>query len=81
MQNISETKHFGFRVQYETQNGFRIEHETHFVRLASTPMNITIIQCYAPTSQYDDDMIEEFYDDVAIPVSYTHLTLPTNREV
>ena len=28
----------------------------------------------------DDDQIDDLLDD-AIPVSYTHLTLPTNREV
>ena len=32
-------------------------------------MNITVIKCYAPTSQYDDDMIEEFYEDVAILIN------------
>jgi len=30
------------------------------LRLASSPMNMTIIQCYAPTSQYDENDIEAF---------------------
>jgi len=28
-------------------------------------MNVTIIQCYAPTSQYDEDDIEAFYEDTS----------------
>ena len=32
------------------------------IRLRATPFNITIIQPYAPTSDYDDDAVEDFYD-------------------
>ena len=31
------------------------------IRLSSTPFNITIIQAYAPTTDYNDDQVEEFY--------------------
>ena len=34
------------------------------LRLASTLMNVTIIQCYAPTSQYGNDVVETFYDKI-----------------
>ena len=32
------------------------------IRLMSSPFNITIIQAYAPTTDYYDDNIEDFYD-------------------
>ena len=32
------------------------------IRLRAVPFNITIVQAYAPTSDYDDNGIEEFYD-------------------
>ena len=32
------------------------------IRLRASPFNITIIQAYAPTSDYDDDAVEDFYD-------------------
>ena len=32
------------------------------VLLRAVPFNITIVQTYAPTSDYDDNQIEEFYD-------------------
>ena len=31
------------------------------IRLRAVPFNITIVQAYAPTSNYDDNKIEEFY--------------------
>ena len=34
------------------------------IRLRATPFNITIIQAYAPTSDYDDDDIEDFYEQL-----------------
>ena len=30
--------------------------------LRASPFNITIIQAYATTSEYDDDAVEDFYD-------------------
>ena len=34
------------------------------IRIAAAPLNITIIQVYAPTSDYDDEEIEGFYEDL-----------------
>uniref|UniRef100_A0A2C9KNX4 Endonuclease/exonuclease/phosphatase domain-containing protein n=1 Tax=Biomphalaria glabrata TaxID=6526 RepID=A0A2C9KNX4_BIOGL len=34
------------------------------IRLKASPFNITIIQAYAPTSTYDDEVVEEFYDQL-----------------
>ena len=34
------------------------------IRLRATPFNITIIQAYAPTSDYDDDDVEDFYEQL-----------------
>lgn len=34
------------------------------IRLEAQPMNISIIQVYAPTSSYTDEEIEEFYDQL-----------------
>ena len=34
------------------------------IRLRAVPFNITIVQAYAPTSDYDDNEIEEFYDQL-----------------
>ena len=31
------------------------------IRLRAVPFNVTIVQAYAPTSDYDDNKIEEFY--------------------
>ncbi|PIK60661.1 putative amphiphysin [Apostichopus japonicus] len=34
------------------------------IRLRATPFNITLIQAYAPTTDYDDDRVEEFYNQL-----------------
>ena len=34
------------------------------IRLRAVPFNITKVQAYAPTLDYDDDEIEEFYDQL-----------------
>ena len=34
------------------------------IPLKTSPFNITIIQAYAPTTNYDDDDIEDFYDQL-----------------
>ena len=34
------------------------------IRLRAVPFNITIVQIYAPTSDYDDNKIEELYDQL-----------------
>ena len=33
------------------------------IRLRAVPFNITVVQVYAPTSDYDDNEIEEFFYD------------------
>lgn len=35
-----------------------------YIRIAATPMNISIIQVYAPTADYEDEIIEEFYEQI-----------------
>ena len=34
------------------------------IRLRAVPFNIAIVQAYAPTSDYDDNEMEEFYDQL-----------------
>ena len=34
------------------------------IRLRTVPFNITTVQAYAPTSDYDDNETEEFYDQL-----------------
>ena len=34
------------------------------VRLRTSPFNITVIQVYAPTSNYDDSEVDEFYREL-----------------
>ena len=38
------------------------------IRLRATPFNITVIQVYAPTSSYDDEQLEEFYEQLQVAV-------------
>ena len=50
--------------------------------LPSESVDITVIEL-TPSLSSDDDVIEKFPSTSvsAVSVSYTHLTLPTNREV
>ena len=41
------------------------------IRLRAVPFNITIAQAYAPTSDYDDNEIEEFYDQLQNVIDQT----------
>ena len=34
------------------------------IRLRATPFNITVVQAYAPTTDYDDEKIEGFYEEL-----------------
>ena len=42
------------------------------IRLASQPVNMTIIQIYAPTSDYNDEDIEVFYEDIEQTMAAVH---------
>ena len=33
------------------------------LRLSAQPLNINVVQVYAPSSDFDDDIVEEFYED------------------
>ena len=41
------------------------------VCLRAVPFNITKVQAYAPTSDYDDNEIEEFYDQLQNVIDQT----------
>ena len=41
------------------------------IRLRAVPFNITIVQAYAPTSDYDDNKKEEFYDQLQNVIDQT----------
>ena len=41
------------------------------IRLRAVPFNITIVQTYAPTSDYDGNKIEEFYDQLQNVIDQT----------
>ena len=41
------------------------------VRLRATPLNITIIQAYAPTSGHDDSEVDHFYQQLQATIDQT----------
>ena len=41
------------------------------IRLRAVPFNITIVQAYAPTSDHNDNEIEEFYDQLQNVIDQT----------
>ena len=41
------------------------------IRLKAVPFNITIAQVYAPTSDYDDNEIEEFFEQLQNVIDQT----------
>ena len=41
------------------------------IRLRAVPFNITIVQAYAPTSDYDDNEKEKFYDQLQNVIDQT----------
>ena len=41
------------------------------IRLRAVPFTITIVQAYAPTSDYNDNKIEEFYDQLQNVIGQT----------
>ena len=46
---------------YATLENLTISSRLISIRLWATPFNITVVQAYAPTTDYDDDQVEEFY--------------------
>ncbi|XP_063587738.1 craniofacial development protein 2-like [Penaeus indicus] len=69
--NGDETKHqhgVGFIVNKERVNSVisctPINSRIITIRLSARPVNISIIHVYAPTQDYDDDRIEEFYEEL-----------------
>ena len=41
------------------------------IRLRAVTFNITVVQAYAPTSDYDDNEVEEFYDQLQNVIDQT----------
>ena len=73
-----EDKHehgVGFLVHKDIMNtvmGFRpVSSRFITIRLRAVPFNITIVQAYAPTSDYDDNKIEKFYDQLQNVIDQT----------
>ena len=58
----------GFLIHKDTVNAITgccsISYRPITNRLKASSFNITIIQAYAPTTDYDDDDIEDFYDQL-----------------
>ena len=42
------------------------------IRVAAQPFNVSIIQVYAPTSDYDDEDVEEFYEQIEDIIERRH---------
>ena len=63
-----EDKHehgVGFLDIVNTVTGYRpVSSRLITIRLRAVPFNITIVHAYAPTSDYDDNKIEKFYDQL-----------------
>ena len=53
------------------------------IRLRAVPLNITIVQVYAPMSDYDDNEIEEFYDQLQNVIDQTPMkdVLDENKQL
>ena len=66
-----EDKHehgVGFLVHKDTVNTViscqPVSSRLIIIRLRATPLNITIVQAYAPTTDHDDEELEDFYDQL-----------------
>ena len=42
------------------------------VHLRATPFNTTIVHAYAPTTEYDDEKIEDFYEQLQEVLDQVH---------
>ena len=47
-----------------------ISYRVVMVNLQAKPFNINMIQIYAPTHDYDDENIEDFYEQTQLAVSF-----------
>ena len=58
----------GFLIHKDTENAIMgcrpVSSRLITICLKASPFNITIIQAYAPSTHYDDDDIEDFYDQL-----------------
>ena len=65
----------GFLVRKDTLNTIMecrpVSSRLIIIRLRAVPFNITVVQAYAPTSDYDDNEIEEFYDQLRNVIDQT----------
>ena len=65
----------GFLIHKDTVNAIMgcrpVSSRLTTIRLKASPFNITIIQAYAPTTDYDDDDIEGFYDQLQEVIDQT----------
>ena len=62
-----EDKHehgVGFLVHKDIVNTVMGCRPVSSIRLRAVPFNITVVRAYAPTSDYDDNELEEFYDQL-----------------
>ena len=50
------------------------------IRLRAVPYNITILKAYAPTSDYDDNELEQFYDQLQNVIDQTPRTFLLYKE-
>ena len=71
MYYIGQGKHYegvGFMVKKEIKNSVinytAVSSRIISIRIKANPMNITIIQIYAPTTAYTDEEIEQFYESI-----------------
>ena len=65
----------GFLIHKDTVNAIMgcqpVSSRLITIRLKASPFNITIIPAYAPTTDYDDDDIEDFYDQLQEVIDQT----------
>ena len=65
----------GFLIHKDTVNAIMgcrpVSSRLITIRLKASPFNITIVQAYAPTTDYDDDDIEDFYDQLQEVIDQT----------
>ena len=74
----SEDRHkhgVGFLIHKDTVNAITgcgpVTSQLITIHLKASLFNITIIQAYAPTTEYDDDDVEDFYDQLHEAVHQT----------